>query len=187
MPAKERADPAGPDGFIFLDLSQELEHAKQVSNMAYDVSREMKLEKDYCHEMAMAGMLHDIGKVKIESHFCKRQATMMVEKLRYMRMHPTLGYKQLTGQGFSDTVLESILYHHENYDGSGYPNNLQGDEIPLGARILRVCDEFSALQSDRPYRKALDVETTMEEMIHKIKNFDMGVFLAFQRVVHKDG
>ena len=101
-----------------------------------------------------------------------------------MRMHTTLGYEELKDQGYSEFVLESILYHHENYDGTGYPDNLIGDQIPIGARILRVCDVFAALTSDRPYRTAFDVATVMELMIDEIKNFDMEVFLAFQRIIH---
>ena len=82
-------------------------------------------------------------------------------------------------------MLESILYHHENYDGTGYPSNLSGKEIPLGARILRVCDVYAALSSDRPYRRAFDITTVIDLMIDEIKNFDMEVFLAFQRVIHE--
>ena len=93
-------------------------------------------------------------------------------------------YEELKDQGYSDFVLESILYHHENYDGSGYPSNLAGKEIPIGARILRVCDVFCALSQERSYRKAFDKHTVMELMIDEIKNFDLEVFLAFQRVVH---
>ena len=100
-------------------------------------------------------------------------------------MHSTLGYEELKGQGYSEFILQTILYHHENYDGTGYPSNLRGREIPKGARILRVCDVFCALSSDRPYRKALEVDNVMQLMIEEIKNFDMEVFLAFQRVVHR--
>ena len=91
----------------------------------------------------------------------------------------------LKKKDFSDFVIESILYHHENYDGSGYPDNLQGESIPLGARILRVCDVFIALTSDRPYRKAFDTETAVTLMIDEVKNFDIKVFLAFLKVVHE--
>ena len=76
------------------------------------------------------------------------------------------------------------MYHHENYDGSGYPENLRGEDIPIGARILRVADVFSALVSDRTYRSAFDADIAVELMIDEVKNFDMEVFLAFQRVVH---
>ena len=112
--------------------------------------------------------------------------TLKIEEMKYVRMHPRLGYELLMRHDYSDFVVESILYHHENYDGSGYPENLAGDQIPLGARILRVCDVYAALTSDRPYRKAFDPETAVELMIDEVKNFDMKVFLAFQRTIHEE-
>ena len=92
-----------------------------------------------------------------------------------MRLHPHKGYLVALENGYSDTVCESILYHHENYDGSGYPYRLEGRNIPMGARILRVSDVFCALTSDRPYRKAFDEETAVRLMIHEIKNYDKKV------------
>ena len=131
--------------------------------------------------------LHDIGKLKLTGYINGQERDpLLIEELKYVRMHSSLGYEELKEQGYSDIVLQSILYHHENYDGSGYPSNLSGDSIPLGARILRVCDVYAALSSDRPYRKAFDVSTVIELMIDEIKNFDMEVFLAFQRVVHNN-
>ena len=136
-------------------------------------------------ETIVAGMLHDIGKLKLTSYINgQEQDPLVIEELKYVRMHSTLGYEELKGQGYSDFVLESILYHHENYDGSGYPSNKAGDDIPIGARILRVCDVYAALISDRPYRRGFDISSVMELMIDEVKNFDMQVFLAFQRVVH---
>lgn len=168
-----------------FDLSVELNHGIVVSNLAYAVASEMGLEESVCYELAIAGMLHDIGKLKLTGYIDGReQDPLLIEELKYVRMHSTLGYEELKGQGYSDFVLDSILYHHENYDGSGYPSNLAGEEIPLGARILRVCDVFAALSSDRPYRSAFDIHTVMELMIDEIKNFDMEIFLAFQRVIH---
>ena len=88
--------------------------------------------------------------------------------------------------GYSDFILESIYYHHENYDGSGYPKNLSGEEIPLGARILRICDVYAALTSKRSYRDAFSPEVAMEMLIDEVKNFDMKIFLAFQRTMHEE-
>ncbi len=174
-----------PDRILEFDLSAELNHGMVVSNLAYAVASEMKLDKECCYELAIAGMLHDIGKLKLTGYINGQEKDpLVIEELKYVRMHSSLGYEELKGQGYSDFVLESILYHHENYDGSGYPSNKAGEEIPIGARILRVCDVFAALSSDRPYRKAFDMETVMELMIEEVKNFDMEVFLAFQRVVH---
>ena len=145
------------DRVLEFDLSAELRHGIAVSNLAY----------------------------ALRSYINGQESNpMVIEELKYVRMHSTLGYEELKDQGYSDFVLESILYHHENYDGSGYPSNLAGKEIPIGARILRVCDVFCALSQERSYRKAFDKHTVMELMIDEIKNFDLEVFLAFQRVVH---
>ena len=175
------------DRILDFDLSAELNHGVVVSNLAYAVAVEMGLDEEFCYQMAIAGMLHDIGKLKLTGYINGQERDpLLIEELKYVRMHSSLGYEELKDQGYSDIVLQSILYHHENYDGSGYPSNLSENSIPLGARILRVCDVDAALSSDRPYRKAFDVSTVIELMIDEIKNFDMEVFLAFQRVVHNN-
>ena len=175
------------DRILDFDLSAELNHGVVVSNLAYAVAVEMGLDEEFCYQMAIAGMLHDIGKLKLTGYINGQERDpLLIEELKYVRMHSSLGYEELKDQGYSDIVLQSILYHHENYDGSGYPSNLSENSIPLGARILRVCDVYVALSSDRPYRKAFDVSTVIELMIDEIKNFDMEVFLAFQRVVHNN-
>lgn len=189
MEAAQRRLTNTPEGnrILSFDLSSELNHGIRVSNLAYEVARELGMDEAVCYQLAIAGMLHDIGKLKLTGYINgEEEDPLVIEELKYVRMHSTLGYEELKGQGYSDFVLESILYHHENYDGSGYPSNLSGEQIPIGARILRVCDVFAALTSDRPYRKAFDVKTAVELMIDEVKNFDMQVFLAFQRVVHKN-
>ena len=82
-------------------------------------------------------------------------------------------------------MLESILFHHENYDGSGFPGNLSGDLIPLGARILRICDVFVTLVTEKAYRPAYDIDNALEFMIGEVKNFDMKLFLAFMNLVRE--
>lgn len=169
------------------DITEEVNHGIRMSNLAYHVAKELGLYENTCQELAIAGMLHDIGKLRVSGYLYGRDAnTLKIEEMKYVRMHPRLGYEILMRYDYSDFIVESILYHHENYDGSGYPENLAGDQIPLGARVLRVCDVYAALTSDRPYRKAFDEETAVELMIEEVKNFDMKVFLAFQRVVHEE-
>ncbi len=159
-------------------------HGICVSNLAYMIGKELKCNEEYCNMLAMAGMVHDIGKVRVYAYLYGGDDTLTVEKLRYIRMHSKLGYDILYDEGFEKDILDSVLYHHENYDGSGYPENISGENIPLGARIIRVCDVFAALISDRTYRKAFDVKTAIELMIDEVKNFDMEIFLAFMRVIH---
>lgn len=167
-------------------LDDQVVHAMRVSNLAYAIGRELGLDEDTCQSLFDAGLLHDIGKEKLRSYvYEEAQNPLMVEEMKYVRMHATLGYEILRERGYPDFILQSVLHHHENMDGSGYPDNLRGEEIPYGARILRVCDVFAALISDRPYRKSFDKATAIELMIEEIKNFDIKVFLAFQRVIHR--
>lgn len=161
-------------------------HGICVSNLAYYISKDLGYDEQFCHQLALAGLVHDIGKMKLYSDiYGDNDNTLTVKKLRYIRQHSKLGYDILLKEGFSNQVLEAVLYHHENYDGSGYPENMSGENIPLGARIIRVCDVFAALISNRPYRKAFEVDAAVELMIDEVKNFDMEIFLAFMRVIHE--
>lgn len=164
-------------------LGAAIAHGIVVSNLAFFVGREMKLSREQCHDLAIAGLLHDIGKLKLRSYvYEEKEAKLKIDELRYVRLHPSLGYVILKEHGYSDDILNAVLYHHENADGSGYPNNLKGEEIPLFARILRVSDAFGALISNRPVRSAFDIGTAVSIMIEDVKSFDMRVFLAFQKV-----
>ena len=164
-------------------LGEAILHGIVVSNLAYFVGKEMGLPEERCHSLAVAGMVHDIGKLRLRSYvYEEKGAKLNIDELRYVRLHPTLGYAILKEHGYEDEVLTAVLYHHENADGSGYPNNLKKDDIPLNARILRVCDAFGALIANRAYRSAFDIETAFTIMIEEVKNFDMRVFLAFQKV-----
>ena len=82
--------------------------------------------------------------------------------------------------------MKVVLSHHECYEGSWYPDGLVGEDIPIGARILKVADEFAALISDRPYRKAFDIDTAVSIMIDEVKNLDMKLFILFQRLIHEE-
>ncbi len=173
--------------FLGKDFLIELTHGMVVSNVAYLIARELNLGDDVCQKVALAGMVHDIGKLKISSYVdYEQEHSMRIDQMRYVRTHPTLGYAALTELEFDKDICEAVLYHHENYDGTGYPSNLSGDDIPIIARILRVSDVFSALISDRSYREAFDIDSAVELMIDEVRHFDMKVFLAFQRVVQSN-
>lgn len=168
-------------------LGEALLHGMIVSNLAYFVGKEMGLPEKQCYNLAVAGMLHDIGKLKLRSYvYEEKGAKLNIDELRYVRLHPTLGYAILKERGYEEEILTAVLYHHENADGSGYPNNLKNEDTPLGARILRVCDAFGALISNRAYRSAFDIETAITIMIEEVKNFDMQVFLAFQKATQSE-
>ncbi|NLL93464.1 MAG: HD domain-containing protein [Clostridiales bacterium] len=165
------------------DFSEAILHGIYVSNMAYEIGKELGLDDDKLHELAIAGMLHDIGKMRL-SQTTAGEENLVVKQLRYVRMHTQLGYEILKSQEYSDVILQSVLHHHENFDGSGYPDNLRGDSIPLEARILRICDVFIALISDRAYRKGFDINTAIRMMMDEASNYDMKIFLAFLNVIN---
>lgn len=172
---------------IQADLTENVSHGIVVSNLAYLVGRELGLDEEECYSLAVAGFLHDIGKVRLNFYMNEKEEEILaVDETRYMRMHPAIGYAILLDCGYEPKILDAVLYHHEHYDGTGYPHNLKGTQIPLSARIMHVCDIFGALISNRDYREAFDVETALDIMVDDVKNFDMKVFLAFQRVAFSE-
>lgn len=168
------------------DFKSGISHGILVGNLTYRLALKLGLPEPEAYELKLAGIVHDVGKLKLSKYLYGRNAdALSIEEVKYMRMHSKISHDFLKPFQFSETVLETVLRHHESYDGSGYPDNLVGEEIPIGARILRVADEFAALISDRPYRKAFDIDTAVDIMIEEIKNLDMRVFIAFQRLIHE--
>lgn len=176
------------DGQHAMDMQTSLDHGIIVSRLAKMVSQELEQPEEFCYDMAQAGLLHDIGKLRLSKYlYGNEENTMRIEKMNYIRKHPVFGYEILKNEGYNDMIATAVYHHHENFDGSGYPDNLKGEAIPLGARILRICDVFAALCSERSYRSAFPVDFAMEMLIEEYKNFDMQIFLAMQRVLHSDG
>lgn len=170
---------------IKYELVDIISHGIVVSNLATMLARQLGEDEEFCNEIAIAGLLHDIGKIKMNRYLYGKDA-MAVEEMKYFRMHSIYSYDVLRKKGYSSFVQETVLHHHENYDGSGYPNNMMGEDIPYGARILHVCDVFAALTSNRSYRAAFDMDSAIEVMIEETKNFDIELFIAFQRILHSE-
>ncbi len=167
------------------DLYDNIDHAELVAILVRLLCTQMELPVDFQQQVVMAAYLHDIGKLRLSNNLYGRDKNaLQIEETRYMRMHAGIGAGMLEECGFPAEICNAVHHHHENYDGSGYPSNLSEDKIPLEARILRICDVFAALISDRPYRKGFDIETAMELLIEDNKSFDMKIFLEFMKVYH---
>ncbi|MBQ8632339.1 MAG: HD domain-containing protein [Lachnospiraceae bacterium] len=170
------------------DLYDNIDHAELVAILVRLLCTQLELPLDFQHQVVMAAYLHDIGKLRLSKNLYGRDKNaLQIEETKYMRMHAKVGADMLEECGFTPEICNAVHHHHENYDGSGYPGNLSAEKIPLEARILRVCDVFAALISDRPYRRAFDVDTAMELMIEDNKAFDMKIFLDFMKVFHSEG
>lgn len=169
------------------DLREAIDHGILVSMLARLLSTTLNKDEEFTHLMAQAGLVHDIGKLKLGEYlYGRKKGVLAIEEMKYIRMHPTLGYEILIKENYNQIITEAVLHHHENYDGSGYPSNLKEDNIPYGARILRICDVFAALISKRRYRSSFDIDTAIELMIDEVKNFDMEIFLSFLQAVHSE-
>ncbi|MCR5202694.1 MAG: HD domain-containing protein [Lachnospiraceae bacterium] len=165
----------------------EMAHGIVVSNLAKLVAEELEMDTSFVTDITIAGVLHDIGKLRLNKYLNRGLMNkMVVEQMGYVRQHSRHSAIILMENNYSRKIVDAVYYHHENVDGSGYPDGLKGDEIPFMSRILRTCDVFAALTSDRPYRKAFDSETAINMMIDEFNAYDMNVLLAFQRVYHSE-
>ncbi len=185
MPAAVIVKQEADDTFT-VDFKDEMTHMVLVSILAREVGREMGLDEETCRELGIAGLVHDIGKLQLVRYDSLEEGSSLIDEMGSRRVHAQLGYEILREQGYSDFILQSVRYHHENQDGTGYPDNLHGSQIPIGAKILHVCDSYISYCTDRIYREAFNAEDSMRLMIEEASIFDMGVLLAFQRVMHRE-
>lgn len=173
--------------YVVNDFKSGIKHGVLVANLTYALAKEYGMSEAEAYELKVAAMVHDIGKLKLSEYLYGRtNGSLPEEEKKYMSMHSKISYDVLKKYDYSDNIMEVVLSHHECYDGSGYPNGLVGEDIPIGARILKVTDEFAALISDRPYRKAFDIDTAVSIMIDEVKNLDMKAFILFQRLIHEE-
>jgi HD-GYP domain-containing protein (c-di-GMP phosphodiesterase class II) len=139
-------------------------HSQQVMEYAVKMARELDLSEEEIERIKYAGLLHDIGKIGIKDFILSKKEKLTPEERTELNNHPKYGAFIMEQVDFLKDIAPLTLYHHEKYDGSGYPLGLRGDAIPLGARILAVADTFDSMIADRPYRKAFPYHHVIEEM-----------------------
>ena len=139
-------------------------HQERVARIARAIADEMGLATEESSVLEMAALVHDIGKLGVPAEILTKPGRLTALELQMIRQHPQNGHEILKDAGFPWPVAEIALQHHERVDGSGYPNGLAGDQVPLSARIVAVADVVEAMSSHRPYRPALGVEAAMDEI-----------------------
>jgi PAS domain S-box-containing protein/putative nucleotidyltransferase with HDIG domain len=139
-------------------------HQRRVAILARKIAREMNLPEEKIRAIYMGALIHDIGKISIPAEILSKPTKLNEVEYSIIKTHPQVGYDILKGIEFPWPIADLVLKHHERMDGSGYPQGLSGEEIPVEVRILSVADVVEAMASHRPYRAALGIGEALEEI-----------------------
>ena len=162
-------------------------HTKRVVHFSLCVAKYMDLTPEEFEQVKLGALLNDVGKIGVDDKILKKQAPLDPEEWKVMRKHPELGFDIMKRVESLKDVMGGMRFHHERWDGKGYPLGLKGEEIPLIARIIAVADAYDAMVSTRPYRKGLPAKIAYEEILkYKGIQFDPHVVDAFIQAYQKE-
>jgi len=157
-------------------------HSERVARIGVELGRELGLAGEELGDIYLTGLLHDVGKIGVRDAILAKREPLTPEEFEHIKQHVTIGYTILSDLRPIRSLLPGVLYHHERVDGTGYPDGLQGDAIPLLARILAVADGYDAMSTTRPYREAMACRRVEEILVEGAgKQWDRQVVEAFLR------
>lgn len=175
---------------LALEMRDEetLGHTVRAADLACEMARALGVPEEDLPHVRRGALLHDIGKMAVPDAILKKPGPLDEREWAVMRAHPVVAHEFLSRIGYLERAIDIPYYHHERWDGTGYPRGLRGTKIPLPARIFAVIDVFSALTSDRPYRKAWSTEDALRHIVAQAgEQFDPVVVAAFMERVDTDG
>ena len=146
-------------------------HTNRVKEVSLSIARRwfqkhtIPIDENFLRDIHIASTLHDIGKIGVPEAILNKQGPLTPDEFNVIKQHPSIGEKILQSIEGLDNCIAAVKYHHERFDGSGYPDGLTGDQIPLIAAIICVADAYDAMVSDRPYRKGLSKEQAIKEIM----------------------
>jgi putative nucleotidyltransferase with HDIG domain len=156
------------------------EHSRRVATYALRLARRLGWSRREARNLALAALVHDLGKTWIANDILNKSGALSADERRTMERHPVIGASILVGCDVQQFFVDTVLYHHEAWDGHGYPAGLRGEAIPLSARILAVADVYDVLTSQRPYKEPLSEEVARERlMLGSATSFDPTIVEAF--------
>ncbi|MBE0476500.1 MAG: diguanylate cyclase [Coriobacteriia bacterium] len=162
-------------------------HSRTVASLAVRLAEDIGLAPETVRLLEAAAILHDVGKIGISDAVLRKPGPLDAEERRHVREHPVLAQRILSGTSLGE-IVPWVIAHHERWDGEGYPSGAAGEDIPLEARILAICDAYDAMVSDRPYRSALSAEAALQEIdLNMGTQFDPHLAERFIRLVQEDG
>jgi diguanylate cyclase (GGDEF)-like protein/PAS domain S-box-containing protein len=149
---------------LFEKSNREAMHSNRVSRFCESIATKMNLNKDAVNQLKIAGLIHDIGKIGVEERILNKPGRLDVDERRDIERHPEIGWRLLSSTNDFSELAQFVLNHHEKWDGSGYPNGLKNETIPLESRIIAVADAYDAMTSKRSYKNEIDKEEAVEEL-----------------------
>ena len=172
--------------FLNTQVSRDYTHSPYFSKLVCALGTEMHLNEKQLQSLKYASLLHDAGKADIPTAILTKTTKLTDEEYNIIKKHPIKGAQILRPLQVLRPVIPIIMYHHEKYNGTGYPSQLKGGQIPLGARIMSVVDAFEAMVYGRPYRQRMDIASALKEIKKKSgTQFDPKIVEAFLRVIKK--
>ncbi|MEK7813821.1 MAG: HD domain-containing phosphohydrolase, partial [Candidatus Desantisbacteria bacterium] len=147
-------------------------HSKRVAGYASSIAKEIGLDKEAIEAVSIAGFLHDLGNIGVSEQILQKTTRLNKGEFRHVKQHVIIGTRIVESMCLNPEIVDGIRYHHERLDGSGYPFNLSGKDIPLISRILAVADVFDAMMTDRSYRKAFSMKNTIVELKNRANASD---------------
>ena len=163
------------------------EHGERTVHFATEIAKVLSLPSEEIERIKQAAILHDLGKVGISEKILLKKAKLTKKEMEIIREHPQIGIDIIRPIHFLHSIIPLIFYHHERWDGKGYPTGLKGNEIPMGARIIALADAFQALTSDRSYRKAYSLADALKIIKRGSgSQFDPAIIKAFMKIIKAD-
>lgn len=164
------------------------EHSQRLAEMTGHVARALRLTPEHVAEAVLASRVHDLGKIGITNDILLKPGALSREERTAMEEHPAIGAAILASFSAFQGSVDIVKHHHERWDGSGYPDRIKGDAIPLGSRIISVVDAFDSMTADRPYRRGMSVDDAVERLKNGIgSQFDPTVCATFIQVLIEQG
>jgi HD-GYP domain-containing protein (c-di-GMP phosphodiesterase class II) len=162
------------------------EHSVRVSKYSYLLGLELNLSENDLISLQLAALLHDLGKIGVSDRVLKKPGKLSCIEFEEMKEHSNKANKIISNIDCLKHLAPFIKYHHERYDGKGYPNNLKGEEIPLFSRIILIADTVDAMMSTRPYRKGLNLKQVIDELkLCSGTQFDPNLVKLFIKAIYK--
>jgi HD-GYP domain-containing protein (c-di-GMP phosphodiesterase class II) len=158
-------------------------HVERVTLYAVVIAKELETESQFVEDVRFGAILHDIGKIHVRESVLRKKTALTDKEWAELTRHPVTGAEMIKDIPYLMPAVPAVRYHHERWDGQGYPEGLAGQNIPLSARIVAVADAFDAMTTDRPYRLAMGEDLAYQEIVDQAgTHYDPDVVTAFQRV-----